>query len=125
MTKYAILAEKLFSLCKGRKFWRSKFGLNVSSNHYHLSGNNFTLFYNYAQARLKLPKKAPNTLVGAANALVAEHSQVSMSPDDGSDAEENEDKISRKSLEISGINSNITFSKRYVKYFKEHVCLKR
>eukprot|EP00794_Sanderia_malayensis_P007709 gene7709-8547_t len=37
-------------------------------------GNNFSLFYSYAQARLKLPKKSHNALVGAANVLVAETS---------------------------------------------------
>ncbi|CAL1540895.1 unnamed protein product, partial [Lymnaea stagnalis] len=31
--------------------------------------NNFTLYYSHAQAKLKLPKKARNTLVGAADAL--------------------------------------------------------
>lgn len=35
-------------------------------------GNNFSLFYSYAQARLKLPKKSQIALVGAANVLVAD-----------------------------------------------------
>ena len=52
-----------------------------------ISGNNFSLFYSYAQARLKLPKKSQNILVGAANVLVAD-TNSSHSPDmDGSDDE--------------------------------------
>ena len=46
------------------------------------TGNNFTLFYNYAQAKKKLPKRPKFALVGAANALIAETSQNSMSPDE-------------------------------------------
>lgn len=52
-----------------------------------ISGNNFSLFYSYAQASLKLPKKSQNILVGAANVLVAD-TNSSHSPDmDGSDDE--------------------------------------
>ncbi len=52
-------------------------------------GNNFSLFYSYAQARLKLPKKSHNALVGAANVLVADtsHSDPSSTFDNDSDAE--------------------------------------
>ena len=72
-------------------------------------GNNFTLFYHYAQARMKLPKRPQNALVGAANALVAETSQHSVSPD-----EEDDDENSKKaSIDMTTLNGgNICYSKR-------------
>ncbi|KXJ13819.1 potassium voltage-gated channel protein Shaw [Exaiptasia diaphana] len=33
-------------------------------------GNNFSLYYSHAQAKMKLPKKSQKTLIGAANALM-------------------------------------------------------
>ena len=47
--------------------------------------NNFTLYYSHAQARLKLPKKAKNCLVGAADALKQPNSfDMAMSVEGGS-----------------------------------------
>ncbi|XP_046375574.1 potassium voltage-gated channel subfamily C member 1-like [Haliotis rufescens] len=40
--------------------------------------NNFTLYYSHAQARMKLPKKTKNFLVGAADALKQHDSRVSL-----------------------------------------------
>ena len=63
------------------------------------TGNNFSLFYAYAQARLKLPKKDRNALVGAANVLVADSNQNQDSP-----TNEDEDSDNGKT-DIDGLNS--------------------
>ena len=61
---------------------------------------------------MKLPKRPQNALVGAANALVAETSQHSVSPD-----EEDDDENSKKtSIDMTALNGgNICYSKRWVK----------
>ena len=38
-------------------------------------GNNFTLFYHYVQARMKLEKRPQNALVGVANPLLGHYSR--------------------------------------------------
>lgn len=83
-------------------------------------GNNFTLFYHYAQARLKLPKKPKNALVGAANALVAEQSQHSLSPDEdednnSADNDSNDSSSPKETLKIDPdfIANNVSYSKRF------------
>ncbi|XP_066922126.1 voltage-gated potassium channel KCNC4-like isoform X2 [Clytia hemisphaerica] len=89
-------------------------------------GTNFTLFYNYAQARMKLPKRPKLALVGAANALRADTSQHSLSPEPGEseaeggdtnsqDGEEAAPKIDLPKINLGSdpdFNANIT-SKRF------------
>ncbi|XP_065069958.1 potassium voltage-gated channel protein Shaw-like isoform X3 [Rhopilema esculentum] len=73
-------------------------------------GNNFSLFYSYAQARLKLPKKSHNALVGAANVLMAD-TNSSHSPDlDGSEEENGSGSDDNNS---GAGEANLSVAKRY------------
>ena len=74
-----------------------------------LQGNNFSLFYSYAQARLKLPKKSQIALVGAANVLVAD-TNSSHSDLDDSDAEN----VSGSENNNTGCDANLSVAKRFV-----------
>lgn len=72
-------------------------------------GNNFSLFYSYAQARLKLPKKSQIALVGAANVLVADTNSSHSDGLDDSDAEN----VSGSDNNNMGGDTNLSVAKRY------------
>jgi len=82
-------------------------------------GNNFTLFYHYAQARLKLPKRQQNALVGAANALIAESSRQAIAtededdPDIKGDEDDTNDILNGDILNGDILNGDMQYSNRF------------
>lgn len=76
------------------------------------------MFYHYAQARLKLPKRQQNALVGAANALIAESSRQTVATEDEDDpnTKSNEDDtndiLNGDILNGDILNGDLQYSKR-------------
>ena len=72
-------------------------------------GNNFTLFYHYAQARMKLQKLPQNALVGIANPLLEHYSRQHLA----TPSEEHDDGKSKKTpIEMAILSDGTICSSR-------------
>jgi hypothetical protein len=66
-------------------------------------GNNFSLYYSHAQAKMKLPKKEQRAMIGAANVLMAQSARRSdeISIDNEADGHDSD----KSHQEMNGLNS--------------------
>lgn len=68
------------------------------------------MFYSYAQARLKLPKKSQIALVGAANVLVAD---TNSSHSDDLDETDDENASGSENNNLGTADGNLAVAKRF------------